>query len=296
MRLCIILCCLLAGWPVVCPAEPANQLIQQLPSGCIDWTSNALTATGASLNDKKGKASEREKSDDSRNAKYVAHANLMRTLAHVRMDSRRYATHVMAANDQVGAKVAEMVEAAPVIQESCNSDGRRSVTVRMSLLGGFAQLMLPDEIRQVEPIRQVGEARTPPRTETILASSAVSAQSGLYTGLVVDARGIGAKPAMAPLLVDENGKEVFGSAFVSREYAVQYGVCEYVRTLGDPTRMPRVAPRPLVVKGLHTLPNRDCDIVISNADAARLRDVSENLNFLKQCRVIIIVDNNDSSR
>ena len=106
-------------------------------------------------------------------------------------------------------------------------------------------------------------------------------QSNVYTGLIVDARGTGAKPAMVPLLVDESGKEVYGSVFVSREYAVQQGVCMYAGDLTNSEQHPRVGPKPLVVKGLRTFGGRNCDIVISNADAAKLMDVSANLSFLK---------------
>jgi len=33
-----------------------------------------------------------------------------------------------------------------------------------------------------------------------------------------------------------------------------------------------------------------CDLVISNADAQGMRDMSKNLSFLEQCRVLIVVD------
>ena len=125
---------------------------------------------------------------------------------------------------------------------------------------------------------------------TSVRSLPVGAEPDAYTGLIVDARGIGAKPAMVPVLVDENGKEVYGSAFVSREYAVQQGVCQYLRILGDAANLVRVAPKPLWVKGLRTSNSAACDIVISNADASRLRGTSSHLSFLKQCRVIILMD------
>ena len=41
---------------------------------------------------------------------------------------------------------------------------------------------------------------------------------------IIDAKGLNAKPAMSPKVVDENGQEVYGSAYVSREFAVQQGM------------------------------------------------------------------------
>jgi len=291
MRLHLFLCCcLLAGWPVVSHAETADQFIEQLPSGCINWTNSILTATGTSPDDAKASPQEGGQGDADLLARQAAAENLMHTLWQVRMDAGKFATTIMAADERVSAKVSEMVAAAPVVKEEIGPGGRWSIQVQMPMLGGFAQLMLPEEIRQVQSIKQVGEANGQSKAASTPLPVDVMLANGHYTGLVVDARGIGAKPAMAPLLVDESGREVFGAAFVSREYAVQYGVCEYVRALKDPSRAKRVAPKPLAVKGLRTIPGRYCDIVISNADAARLRDVSENLNFLKQCRVIIIMD------
>jgi hypothetical protein len=52
-------------------------------------------------------------------------------------------------------------------------------------------------------------------------------------------------------------------------------------------RHPRVADKPLVLKGLRT---SGTDIVVSNTDAARLRSAFENLAFLRQCRVVIVLD------
>ena len=95
---------------------------------------------------------------------------------------------------------------------------------------------------------------------------------------------------MVPVLMDESGQEVYGPAYVSREFAVQRGMCRYVRGMDDSANLPRVAPNPLFVKGLRTEAKGSCDIVISNADASKLRGVSSHLEFLKQCRVVIVLD------
>ena len=105
---------------------------------------------------------------------------------------------------------------------------------------------------------------------------------------MVDARGLDAKPALVPVLTDEDGKEVYSPAFISREYAVQQGVCVYARAIGEQER--RVGTRPLLAKGLRTVAGRVCDIVISNADASKIRGDSAHLEMLKQCRVIILLD------
>jgi hypothetical protein len=228
-----------------------------------------------------------------RKAREAAAGHMLQTLHQVRLDGTRNVARVMASDRLVEARGAEMAAAAPVVDQAEQPDGKLEVTVQMALLGPLAQLVLPESIKQVESIRSIpsvegGQAKA--AMPELAGYPAAPDESNVYTGLIVDARGTGAKPAMVPLLVDESGKEVYGSVFVSREYAVQQGLCMYAGDLADPEQHPRVGPRPLVVKGLRTLEGRESAIVISSADAAKLMDVSANLGFLKQCRVIIILD------
>jgi hypothetical protein len=112
----------------------------------------------------------------------------------------------------------------------------------------------------------------------------------VYTGLVVDARGIQARPAMSPRILDEDGKEVYGAMNVDREYAVQQGMSGYARDLTAAQSNPRVTNNPASVKGLKTAGPGRSDIVIATADADRIRAASDNLTFMKKCRVMIVLD------
>ena len=107
---------------------------------------------------------------------------------------------------------------------------------------------------------------------------------------MVDARGLGVRPVMVPEIIDENHQEVYGSAFVSREYAVQRGMSGYGKNIENSVHNRRVADHPLVVKGLRAVGSGHSRIVISNADASKLRSTSESLSLLKECRVVIEVD------
>jgi hypothetical protein len=291
MQFYATLCILLLIWPTVGRADPAQQFIEELPTGQINWSTGLLTAKAVVAPGKGVAQTPSIQGQLKHNAHRQAAYHLMETVKGLRMDAKRHVAQVLAANGSFEAKLVQMVDGAQILQETRHGDGSVEITLQMALLGGFMQMMLPEEIRQVEPVRPVDA--TPAGVQSPWESPLLAAlpkEGGIYSGLVVDARGIGAKPAMVSLIVDESGKEVYGSAFISREYAVQYGVCEYVRAMPDPALSPRVAPKPLTVKGLRILPERNCDIVISNPDAAKLRDASANLGFLKQCRVIIILD------
>jgi hypothetical protein len=95
---------------------------------------------------------------------------------------------------------------------------------------------------------------------------------------------------MSPKVLDEDGREVYGSAFVSAEWATKFGIVGYAKDLEASKKNDRVAANPLVVKGTKASGTGGCDLVISNADAQGMRDMSKNLSFLEQCRVLIVVD------
>ena len=158
----------------------------------------------------------------------------------------------------------------------------------MPMYGGFAQLVLPEEIKQIESIKTVSSEND--TSETVLQESRADIEAETYTGIVVDARGIQFSPAMAPVIVDEKIREVYGSAFVSREFAVQQGMAGYSRDMQTAGQDPRVSGNPLMVKGLGTLENSPSTIIISNADASKIKSTSEHISFLKRCRVMIVAD------
>ncbi len=256
-------------------SEEGQDLVVQMAKGSINWSKGTIVATGIGAPPEKlyGKPSARPMA--LRAATLDAYRNILEVIVGVRIDSSTVIRDYTVENDIIMAKVDGMIKGAEVIKKEYLSDGTVEITMEMSIRGGFSQLMLPEEIRQLESIKPVTQAET---------------SSAVFTGLVVDTRGLKAKPAMSPKILDENGQEVYGSAYVSREYAVQQGVSGYAKDLLSAQSNQRVADNPLTVKGLKTKGPGRSDIVISNADASMLRSASENLSFMKKCRVMIVVD------
>ena len=269
-----------------------QEVIENIGKGSINWTKGIIQATGigASPEEYYGKAQARPMA--LRAARLDAVRNLLEVTQGVRIDSATVVKNFAVTNDVIMAKVSGMVKGTQIVKQKYLSDGTVEVTMQMSLYGGFAQLVLPQEIKQIEPIKSVTSLSVePPKPSPAIPSkTAGKPTSEIYTGLVVDAIGLKARPAMFPKIVDENGQEVYGSAFVSREYAVQQGMSGYAKDMTAAQSNPRVTNNPLTVKGLKTEGPGKADIVISNADAFELRSASEHLSFMKKCRVIIVVE------
>lgn len=262
----------------------SSELIQKLPHGYINWSQGILVVKDVFDADT---PIDTDPASEIRVREQITR-NMFENLGNICVDARNSLLDVLSTNDDIQDKLVRMARTAPIITDKDAPGGKVEKAIRMELYGGFSQLMLPSGIKQVEPIKSVhnGGKSAASHSKT---SSSEEAYEDVYTGLIVDARDIGVQPALVPVLVDENDYEVYGAAFVSREFAVQKGMCGYVRTLRD-TDNRRVGQRPLLIKGLRRSSRGPCDIVISNSDAAKLRSASAHLAFLKQCRVMILSD------
>jgi len=263
-------------------------LIESKENGAIDWTAGMVEAKGTGVPATYTYYGKPQAHQEKTIAEAISKAqhNLLETIVGLRINSESRVIDIVETYPAMMAQLRVMVHKAPEIEKlrQYQYDGTVEVWSQMKLNGGFSQLILPPEIRHFEPIKQVLTGRNSTKQQTRLRLS------NIFTGMVVDARGTRAVPVLAPKIFDENLEEVFGPAYVSREFAVQHGVARYATNIWKAKFDPRVSDNPLIVKALKTLWPGRCDFIISNADAAKLKSASEHLKFLKECKVIIVLD------
>jgi len=271
-----------------------QEVIEYIENGSINWTKGIIQAKGVGAPPEEYYGKPKARPMALKAARLDAVCNLLEVTKGVRIDSNTLVKNFAVTDDVIMAEVSGMVKEAQIVKQEYLSDGTVEVTMQMSLYGGFAQLVLPQEIKQVESIKPEAPSLSvePSKPSPAIPSKTAEKPTSeiIYTGLVVNASGLNARPVMSPKIIDENGQEVYGSAFVSREYAVQQGMSGYAKDITAAQGNPRVTNNPLTVKGLKTEGPGNADIVISNTDASKLRSASEHLLFMKKCRVIIIVD------
>jgi hypothetical protein len=264
-------------------------LVEEKETGVIDWANGTVQAKGISAPIKKDAGKSPTNSPKALSeAKNDARRKLLETVKRIQITSKLSVGDIADRNKTIMTQIKEMVYNAGEIEKSRKymSDGSIEASLQMNLHGGFAQLILPKEIRQIETIKQLKPGQ---KSSAGKPNSSSERASDIYTGLLVDARSIEATPALVPKLLDENLAEVFGPAFVSREFAVQHGMAAYHTDIQAAKADPRVADHPLIVKALRTdWPSR-CNIVISNTDASKLKSASDHLLFLKEARVVILL-------
>lgn len=266
-------------------------LIKAIGAGMVNWSQGVVEAKGKAKPPESFRGNQQGRSLAVQNAVETARVNLFHTIEKIRVNADQQIGDVLRASNEIAEKLNDMIHHAKVISQKYLTDGTVEVTIQLSLYGGFLQLMLPPDIKQIESVKPLPRKRKPEKKIIDADAELNSAyKTERYTGLVVDARGIGITPAIAPRIVDENGEEVFGAKFASREFAVQQGMVGYTVALPPAVDDPRVADHPLVIKSIKVKETGPCDIVISLSDANRLRSHSNHLCFLRRCCVIIVSD------
>lgn len=275
----------LSLWHISGFCDESKGFLEKKETGVIDWTKGVATASGISTAAKKDAATPITGDPKALSeAKNEARHRLLETVKRIQVDANQMVGDIADRNKTIRTQIQDMVYHAVEIEKlrKYRPDGSVEVHLQLNLYGGFSQLILPPQIRQIEMIKQLKPAEN--------ASSLIStAGSDSYNGLLVDARNIEVVPALVPRLLDENLTEVFGPAFVSREFVVQGGMAAYYDDMDSAKADPRVSNQPLVVKALRPDWPRRCDIIISNGDASKLKSASDHLLFLKESRVVILL-------
>jgi hypothetical protein len=265
-------------------------VVTALDSGTINWTTGKVSATGRFTAEAAPTGQALSNDDKLAAAVTSARANLLATLKRVRIDANTMVGNFSEKRGAIIAELKHLVEETSTETQTFHPDGTVIVNLEIDLHGAFAQLVLPEDIKQVTTIRPLKRKGDAPATAPGEVPSSSPPEAPAYSGLIVDARQITVQPALMPIIRDERGEEVYSAAFVSREYAVQYGVVQYSRDPEAAVVKARVGPNPLVISVLDTVGEEHSQLVVSDADAARVRGAYENLSLLKQCRVSVIVD------
>jgi hypothetical protein len=111
-----------------------------------------------------------------------------------------------------------------------------------------------------------------------------------FTGVVIDARGLGRVPALAPRIFDENHRLVFSAVHVSRESYEKWGAVQYT---DDPYYRGfegRVGENPFRIVAMANDNLIQTDIALSTDDAKVILQNEMTKQYISEGRVIIIIE------
>jgi hypothetical protein len=231
--------------------------------GEIDWNRRVVKATGKGAPNLRAANVAVARLGAEKAAKLDAMRNILETLKGVQVTAGESVGGILQSNSSVKAKVQGILRDFEVVATRYYSDGGVEVDVEMKLDGELAAALLP---KQALPKGRC---------------------AGGPTGLVVDAHGLGAKPALAPRILDAEGKEILSSAMLEPAAARAHGVAAYAKTVEEAKKDERVGCAPLVVKATQA---KGSDLVLAMADAKKVRAAASGSPFLREGRVLIVTD------
>jgi hypothetical protein len=260
-----------------------ERCLQNGTSACVDWENGVVLADGIGVPSESARSEAQRSASAQRAARLDAARNALEMVKGINLSSNTTMEEAMVTSDSIRSQVQGKVYGLrPMGEPRYFSDGSVKIRVEAQLRQMVPQVAFFQPPVEIAPPVEITSAsdNAPTRID----------MNRVYTGLVIDARGTGAQPAMSPRVFDEEGKELYGSAYVDREFVLKHGMAGYVKTLEQAQENDRVEGNPLVLKAVGIAGENKTDLVLSDSDADRLRELAANLNFLREARVVILVD------
>jgi hypothetical protein len=227
----------------------------------VDWEAQVLRASGAGAPDLKASNPAQARLGAERSAKQDALRNLLEQARGLPIRADRTVGEELA-REEVRGRVEEALRGFKVVGRRLYSDSGVELDVEVPLAALAAVVV--------------------PAAETPLALNPEGARK--HTGLVVDARGLGAKPVLAPRLLDSAGKPLYGPEALAAEARVSTGVAAWFTDLDAAKKAPRVGAQPLVLKAAKL---QGSDLVLSDEAVKQLTEA--NTRYLAEGRVAIVI-------
>lgn len=265
-------------WKIVIVVLTIPLLVQaQIQSftdqGQIDWNSKTITAIGIGAPDPNMPAVT-ARPMAIRAARSAALRNAFEIVKGVQINSSTDVKTFMASNDLIRTQVSGFIQTFKESKPRYMRDKAIKIKVTIPFSEGLNESLMPVDIRNIPKMHQESKSAT---------------QS--WTGLIIDARGMKVTPAIAPKIVDSNGKEIYGSAYVSRAFAKKWGMVGYAKSRKQARKMTnRIGANPGVIKAVSVTGMAKTDLVISRNDGYDVRVSASTQKFLSDCRVIIVID------
>ena len=215
-----------------------------------------------------------------------AQRNLAEQINGVQVDAETTVANFVVSSDIVKTKVSALIRGAVVVEEHAMPDGSYRVVMSMPLYGaqGLASAVMP-------AIRDM----TPPMPPPPVISATITTQiqmSGTYTGLIIDASGMGLKPSFSPVIYDTSGRAIYGVSNINYDQAISRGMVGYSASLYDAQTLPRIGGTPLVVRAVAVRGGNNStnpvNVVVSVDDGDRILAANQQSQMLASGAVVFV--------
>ena len=265
-------------------------------TGNVDWQNGNITAKAIGIPAAYSVNASQQKATAIRAAQVQAQRNLLETIQGVRIDANTTVESMMLINDTVRTSVNGLLKGSRIIDERPLGDGSWEVTVGIGMFPtapGQPSLSEPVYRSIVPTIPDPLPQPVHPFTPQLQVPSSVSNYSFGHTGVIIDVTGFALTRSFSPAIYADDGMPVYGARNINADYAISKGMVEYAAPEdwnGLEIGTSRAGRSPLVIKAIG-IRDRECDVIITRADADRLLTANQGGSFLQQCKVVFKMSN-----
>lgn len=249
-----------------------GEVIEHYKNGTINWTTRRLEAVG--IAESEGQTIRNQIVA----AKLLARANLLKVPEGIRIRGDYGVLKGINSKEIVVAELNGFLKNSKVEEPVKNKWGLMQVTAYVYIDKTGNTILMPEKV-----VFKTDTASFKPPAD-------IPSPPAIYTGLIIDARGMGLRPAMLPrILVEGDLSELYGSMAVDRETALRIGFAGYAGTMEKARSIKkRIGENPLEISAKSAF--NTSDVVVSQDDARQIASAIVGNNFLKQCKVVIVLN------
>lgn len=300
--LCLSMVCLCPSLSLA--VDTSGQSIKRItPNGYFNWTTGTATATGFGVPPKNAASAVQAREMTRAAAWSVALANLLEVVNGIQVDAQTTVQNYVTTNAEVQTRIEGMVKQATVIEELELPTGEFKTTVQMQVAGELTEHLASPNPAQATASNN-REIKTPPdgkpkppKKPTSPTRPPEAKPQASYTGLLVDARGIGAQQCLTPRILAQDD-EIYGPAIVEKQFTSgpsvskedQKRIAWYFTDEAKARSHRKVATKPFMVKAVRAVGAAKTDLIIEEISAQRIQSQPGYLDFFKQGKVVILID------
>ncbi len=197
------------------------------PHGEINWGEGYVIAEGLAAI-QKGDTPEQVELLSKRAALIDAEANILEIIYNIRVDSENMVREAVDKNKDIFFKIEGMIQGAEVIEEF-KKDNIYKVKIKVPITGvkGLGITCYQLAGKEAPLPSEIPEAKPAESEETKMPELAVSDELTGVTGVIIDARETDFEACLYPIIITEQGMEVYSVEHVSKDSLIEKGMASY---------------------------------------------------------------------
>lgn len=220
-----------------------------------------------------------------------AQRNLLEQIKGVQVDSETFMENFVISSDVVRTQVNGLIKGAVILEEGETADGSYYIKLGLPMYGKGNSLAAVAIPAATAGVAQQDFAKAD--TNAFSKQELKNFRQAAYTGVIIDASGMGLVPTFSPVIYDENGRAIYGIRNIDKDFAIEYGMVEYAADLQKAAGgSSRAGDNPLVLKAVTVKGGQNSankvNVIVSVADGDRILLANEQNAVLENCAVVFV--------